>query len=179
MSTVDSTFNSIATLWSVDIYSSYINKKADDAAKIQAGRNAILMSLCTALLMGFVLLYLKFENPTSAFTHTLNELRYFINCGIVVLILSAILLLKPKHKVILTAFILTVPLNLLIKFTFPDLNYFLRAFWVIFIGFAIGVLGSKAQMNPVKELFQPADSKISVWAVLLALSLVLCHVLFS
>ena len=179
MSTVDSTFNSIATLWSVDIYSSYINKKADDAAKIQAGRNAILMSLCTALLMGFVLLYLKFENPSSAFTHTLNELRYFINCGIVVLILSAILLLKPKHKVILTAFILTVPLNLLIKFTFPDLNYFLRAFWVIFIGFAIGVLGSKAQINPVKELFQPADSKISIWAVLLALSLVLCHVLFS
>ena len=61
MSTVDSTFNSIATLWSVDIYSSYINKKATDYQKVNAGRKAIIFSFFTAVLMGFILLYLKFE----------------------------------------------------------------------------------------------------------------------
>ena len=90
MSTVDSTFNSLATLWSTDIYSKYINKKASDQEKIKAGQKAILFSLGTALLMGMVLLYLKFDDPNSAFTHTLNNLRYYINCGIVVLILSLI-----------------------------------------------------------------------------------------
>ena len=35
MSTVDSTFNSLATLWSTDIYSKYINKKASDQEKIK------------------------------------------------------------------------------------------------------------------------------------------------
>ena len=95
MSTVDSTFNSLATLWSTDIYAHYIQPKASDAEKIQAGRYAILFSLGTALLMGFVLLYLKFDNPNAAFTHTLNNLRYYINCGIV-LICSAVLLLQPK-----------------------------------------------------------------------------------
>ena len=56
MSTVDSTFNSLATLWSTDIYSKYINKKASDQEKIKAGQKAILFSLGTALIMGMVLL---------------------------------------------------------------------------------------------------------------------------
>ena len=55
MSTVDSTFNSLATLWSTDIYSKYINKKASDKEKIKAGQKAILFSLGTALLMGCLL----------------------------------------------------------------------------------------------------------------------------
>ena len=63
MSTVDSTFNSLATLWSVDIYTTYLNPKANDAEKISAGRKAILVSLGTALLMGMILLYLKFDDP--------------------------------------------------------------------------------------------------------------------
>ena len=96
MSTIDSTFNSIATLWSTDIYSAIINKNASDKQKIEAGRKAILFSLGTALLMGIILLYLKFDNPDSAFTHTLTNLRYYINCGIVVLICSSVILVKPN-----------------------------------------------------------------------------------
>ena len=89
MSTVDSTFNSLATLWSTDIYSVYINNNANDKQKISAGRKAILFSLGTALIMGFILLYLKFDNPNSAFTHTLNNLRYFSSSS------SSIFLLFP------------------------------------------------------------------------------------
>ena len=51
MSTVDSTFNSLATLWSTDIYSKYINKKASDQEKIKAGQKAILFCLGTALII--------------------------------------------------------------------------------------------------------------------------------
>ena len=80
MSTIDSTFNSLATMWSIDIYSKYFNKNATDSQKINSGRMAIIFSLCTALLMSMVLLYLKFDSPESAFTHTLNNLMYYINC---------------------------------------------------------------------------------------------------
>jgi len=85
-------------MWSLDIYSKYFNKNATDSQNINSGRMAIIFSLCTALLMSMVLLYLKFDSPESAFTHTLNNLRYYINCGIVVLIISAVLLIKPKIK---------------------------------------------------------------------------------
>ena len=178
MSTVDSTFNSIATLWSTDIYARYLQPKATDREKIAAGRKAILFSLGTALMMGLILLYLKFDNPDSAFTHTLNNLRYYINCGIVVLICSAVLLLKPNLKLVLTAFLLTLPLNIGLQVALPEMNYFVRAFWVIFSGLSIAILSSKGQLNGLVSLFQPANEQSKRWGWALAASLLLLHLIF-
>ena len=178
MSTVDSTFNSLATLWSTDIYSKYINKQAMDKEKIQAGQNAIIFSLGTALLMGLILLYLKFDDPNSAFTHTLNNLRYYINCGIVVLICSAVVLLKPNRNIVLFAFIATLPLNIALQFFMPEMNYFVRAFWVIIIGLFIAIIGSMGKLNSLLSLFQPADKYSRNWGWALAITLVLLHIVF-
>ena len=178
MSTVDSTFNSLATLWSTDIYSVYLNKNSNDQQKIRAGRKAILFSLGTSLITGLILLYLKFDNPNSAFTHTLNNLRYFINCGIVVLICCAVLLRKPNVKVILLAFIATLPINILLQLLLPGMNYFVRAFWVIICGLIIGFSGSKGKLNRLLGLFQPANQMSRNFGLLLALSLLCLHFLF-
>lgn len=178
MSTVDSTFNSLATLWSVDIYATYLNPKANDKQKINAGRKAILVSLGTALLMGFILLYLKFDNPNSAFTHTLNNLRYYINCGIVVLICSAIIIIKPHTKRILTAFLITIPLNITLQLLFPEMNYFVRAFWVIFSGLAIAIIGSKSGLVSIKNLFEASTPQHKFWGFVLLLSLLILHYVF-
>ena len=178
MSTVDSTFNSLATLWSIDIYSKYVNKKASDQEKIQSGRMAIIFSLVTGLIMGLVLLYIKFDNPDSAFTHTLNNLRYYINCGIVVLICSAIFLVKPKEKNILLAFLITLPINLLLQFLFPEMNYFIRAFWVIFTGISIALISNIGRLNNLSKIFRSSSSKIGRLGILLLVSLILIHVLF-
>ena len=178
MSTVDSTFNSLATLWSTDIYSKYLNTKANDQEKIKAGQKAILFSLGTSLIMGLVLLYLKFDDPDSAFTHTLNNLRYYINCGIVVLICSAVILSKPRREIVLFAFIATLPINLSLQIFFPEMNYFIRAFWVIFIGLFITIAGSRGKLNSLLSLFKPANSFIRNCGWALAISLILLHVIF-
>ena len=178
MSTVDSTFNSLATLWSTDIYSKYINKKANDQEKIKAGQKAILFSLGTSLIMGLVLLYLKFDDPDSAFTHTLNNLRYYINCGIVVLICSAVILSKPRREIVLFAFIATLPINISLQIFFPEMNYFVRAFWVIFIGLSITIAGSRGQLNSMLLLFKPANRGTRIWGWSLAISLLLLHLIF-
>ena len=178
MSTVDSTFNSLATLWSTDIYSKYINKKANDQEKIKAGQKAILFSLGTSLIMGLVLLYLKFDDPDSAFTHTLNNLRYYINCGIVVLICSAVILSKPRREIVLFAFIATLPINVSLQIFFPEMNYFVRAFWVIFIGLSITIAGSRGKLNSILGLFEPANRGNRNWGWSLAISLLLLHLIF-
>ena len=178
MSTVDSTFNSLATLWSTDIYSKYINKKASDQEKIKAGQKAILFSLGTALLMGMLLLYLKFDDPNSAFTHTLNNLRYYINCGIVVLICSAVILIKPRQEIVLFAFIATLPVNILLQIFLPEINYFVRAFWVIFIGLSLTTLASRGQFNSLLLLFRPANNLTRNFGWVLAISLILLHIIF-
>ena len=178
MSTIDSTFNSIATLWSTDIYSAIINKNASDKQKIAAGRKAIIFSLGTALLMGVILLYLKFDNPDSAFTHTLNNLRYYINCGIVVLICSAVILVKPNPNKILFIFLITLPLNIGIQFLYPSMNYFIRAFFVIIIGLTLSIIFSKNRLNPIFSLFIPANQINKFWGWILAFSLLLIHISF-
>lgn len=178
MSTVDSTFNSLATLWSTDIYSKYINKKASDQEKIKAGQKAILFSLGTALIMGMVLLYLKFDDPNSAFTHTLNNLRYYINCGIVVLICSAVILTKPRQEIVLFAFIATLPVNISLQIFLPEMNYFVRAFWVILIGLLLTTLASRGRFNSLLSLFRPANNLTRNFGWALAISLILLHIIF-
>ena len=178
MSTVDSTFNSLATLWSTDIYSKYINKKASDQEKIKAGQKAILFSLGTALIMGMVLLYLKFDDPNSAFTHTLNNLRYYINCGIVVLICSAVILIKPRQEIVLFAFIATLPVNISLQIFLPEMNYFVRAFWVILIGLLLTTLASSGRFNSFLSLFRPANNLTRNFGWALAISLILLHIIF-
>ena len=180
MSTVDSTFNSLATLFSIDIYKEYINKDATDEQVVNAGRRTILITLITGVLMGFVLLYVKFENPEAAFTHTLNELRYYINCGIVVLICAAAFMVAPNHRLALIAFLSTIPLHLIFKFTVPEMNYFVRAGWVIAIAFSIVSLSTirSTTWTKWKDLFHYDSNGISQIGFGLLSSLVLLHIIF-
>ena len=139
---------------------------------------AIIFSLASGLMMGMILLYLKFDNPDSAFTHTLNNLRYYINCGIVVLICCAILLIKPKQKYVLLAFLLTLPINLLLQFLFHEMNYFYRAFWVIFSGILIALATNIKRFNNLSKLLTSASPKVGKLGVLLLVSLIVLHLLF-
>jgi len=181
MSTVDSTFNSLATLWSIDIYKEYIRKDANDAQIVKAGKQTILLTLITGITMGLILLYVKFENPEAAFTHTLNELRYYINCGIVVLICTAAFLAFPNHKVSLAAFFSTIPLHIILINVYPDMNYFVRAMWVILIAFAISAIGGlmKGGFRKWEELIQYDSPEIAKVGLGLLLSLVSLHVIFA
>jgi SSS family solute:Na+ symporter len=178
MSTVDSTFNSVATLWSIDIYKEYLNNEANDKQIVRSGRRAILFSFITGATVGVLLLYLKFSDPNTAFTHTLNELRYFINCGIVVIICAAIFLVAPNHKVTLATFISTIFFQFLFKFFFPEMNYFVRAMWMILLGFILIYILSKTNFKNPLELFKSGSKKISRIGLFMLLSLIILHIIF-
>ena len=178
MSTVDSTFNSLATLWSIDIYKEYLNKSATDFQVVKAGKRAILVTLFTGIVMGLVLLYLKFSNPDAAFTHTLNELRYYINCGIVVLICSAGFFLFPNQRSVVAAFFSTFAVQLFILKLFPEMNYFVRAMWVIIMGLAIVIMFNIRKLAPGRTLIQYETKQALGWGVVLVVSLILVHIVF-
>ena len=180
MSTVDSLFNSLSTLWSIDIYKPYINPKATDQQVVKIGRRTIIFTLLTGIVMGYVLLYVKFENPEAAFTHTLNNLRYYINCGIVVIICISAFLLMPNHRLVLVSFLSTIPLHLLIIWQFPEMNYFVRAMWVILVAFALTALPHSlaGKWYPVGQVFQSSSARVKQIGWGLLASLVLLHVIF-
>lgn len=188
MSTVDSTFNSLSTLWSVDIYGKYLNADASDTELVSAGRQTVIVCLLTGLATGLLLLSVKFSDGGKAFTHFLNETRYFVNCGLVVLLLSAVLLISPKPRYTLMAFLFTVPLNFGLKegFSFlhknygvTDLNYFLRAGIVIVLSFLLFQwLIGRARWAPTGNLFEFKDKGVKWFAVGLLVSLISLHILF-
>ncbi len=179
MSTVDSTFNSLATIWSIDVYKEKLRPLATDKEIVAAGKKAIIVSLVSGIVMGLILLYFKFNNPEAAFTHSLNELRYFINCGIVVLIVSAVLAITPNRNGVLIAFLITVPLNLILKWQFPEMNYFFRAFLVILFGLMVSLSSStKNGFYKLSALFSSTDQSTAIKGWVLFLSLVVVHLLF-
>ena len=179
MSTLDSTLNSIATMWSTDIYSKYINKVATDKEKIIAGRKSIIIALCVGLTVGIYLLYLKLDKPQVAFTHVLNNLRYYINCGIVLLICTSVLLIKPNKKLIFYLLVLSIPLNLIIEKLIPELNYFLRAFTVIISLLILSILFSKGKIKKIKSLFYPSSILNRILVFLFLGILIIIPFLFS
>ncbi len=181
MSTVDSTFNSIATLWSVDIFKGWIKPTSTDREMVSQGKKAILITFISGTLMGLILLYLKFENPEAAFTHQLNSLRYYINCGIVVLILTALLFTFPNKRWTLVSFFLTVPLHLIILQLNPDINYFTRAFFVITIGFGVSAIAARPlkinDWTSFRSMINESSKRTRTQGIALLLSLILVHVL--
>jgi SSS family solute:Na+ symporter len=178
MSTVDSTFNSLATLWSIDVYKEYLNKGASDKQIVEAGRRAILFSFVTGVTVGILLLYIKFSDPNTAFTHTLNELRYFINCGIVVIICAAVFLIAPNHRITFTTFLGTIIFQFLFISFFPEMNYFVRAMWIILLGFILIYIFSKTNFKNPIELFKSGSKKIKRFGLLMLISLILLHIIF-
>ncbi len=180
MSTVDSVFNSLATLFSIDIYKEYINPEATDRQVVEAARKTIVVTLITGVCMGFYLLYVKFLDPQAAFTHTLNEIRYYVNCGIVAIICACAFLILPNHRIGLFAFLFTIPLHLILKYFFPEMNYFVRAMFVILIAFAIIAVPSIIQhgMKSPKAYFTAYSRQIMLIGLGLLSSLGVLHIIF-
>ncbi len=178
MSTVDSMFNSVATLFSVDIYQRYLKPEASDAELVRAGRTTILVTLFTGMAVAFLLLWAKIANPQEAFTHLLNELRYYINNGITVLISVAVFLVAPSVRVALVAVLSTVPFNLLLQWQLPELNYFVRSSVVILTAFSLVAATSFGQSRHRQPLLRPASPELWLAGLALLGSLALCHFLF-
>jgi len=181
MSTIDSMFNSLATLWSIDIYKPYINKNATDQQVVTAGRRTIIVTLLIGIAMAFYLTDLKFAAQQNAFTHTLNELRYYFNHGFVVVICTAAFLLTPNKKLALAAFLVTVPLNFALQNYATGLPYLVRALLVITVCLSLVAIPTimKNGWLSTKAFYQSASPKVTRYGILLIISMVAVHVILG
>ncbi|MEO0570493.1 MAG: sodium/solute symporter [Bacteroidota bacterium] len=180
MSTIDSVFNSLATLFSIDIYKGILNKDASDQKVVAVGRKTIVVGLLTGIVTAIFLISYKISNSESAFTHALNDLRYVFNIGFVVIICVAALLLFPNRKLALLGFVATIPINLLSRWFYPDLNYLTRALIIIVLGILIVAIPTvyKNGPKPWREFIRFGNRKVQWFGLGLLLSLVACHFIF-
>ena len=181
MSSVDSIFNSVSTLWSIDIYKRYLRPGASDAQVVAMGKDTIFATLVTGILFGSIFVYAKFQNPDFPLTHWFNDLSYYVKNGFVVMICAAVFLVSPSKRLILWAMAGSIPLTVAIKLAAPSLSYLNRSAVVIVVSIAIiavpTILRNGWRRKGDKLLFV-SDDKVGWGGGALFASLVLCHILF-
>jgi len=181
MSTVDSIFNSVATMWSVDIYKRHLRPGASDRQVVAAAKRAILVTYLTGAAFALVMLSAKFGNQSFAFTHWFNEATYYVKNGFVVLILAAVFLIAPSRSLVFGALVSSVPLYYILDVSFPSMNYFVRSGWVIsgtFLAVALPTLARHGWRRPRDRFFEASSRSVAYFGITLFASLVACHVLF-
>ena len=181
MSSVDSMFHSLSTLWSIDVYKRYLNPTASDQRVVRVGQWTIVVCLMTGILFGFLQLYVKYQDPGFALTHWFNDVSYYIKNGFVVLISAAVFLFKPSPKLVFYALFLSIAVSLGLKWIVPDLAYFNRALLTIVLTFGVvaipTVIKNGWRIN-VRNLVQIASPNVGYCALGLGVSLIAAHVLF-
>jgi SSS family solute:Na+ symporter len=181
MSSVDSIFNSVSTLWSVDIYQRRLRPDATDRQVVRMGRRAIVVTLFTGLAFGCLQAWVKFTNPDFALTHWFNDMTYYIKVGFVILVASAVFLYRARPNLVLAVMVGAVGLKLALERALPGMAYFNVTALTILGGFA--VVAGEAWWRERRGIdwggvWRVADRTTGRAGVALAVSLVAIQILF-
>ena len=181
MSTLDSIYNSVSTLWSIDIYKRYLNPSASESQIVRMGRYSIMASFITGALFAFIVIYVKFGNPEFPLTHWFNSMSYYIKIGFVIIIMSAMFLYSPPRRLVLFTMLFSIIITYAFQTLLPELNYFVRTSWVIVLGFviiAIPTIIKNGFRLPEGRFFEVSHRSVLHFGIILALSLIGAHIIF-
>ncbi len=181
MSTLDSIYNSVSTLWAIDIYKRYLRPDASDDQVVRAGKLAIIATLVTGVLFSFIVVYVKYGNPQFPLTHWFNELSYYIKNGFVLLVMAAVFLVNPSKRLVLATFLSSVAVTYLMNVRFEAMNYFVRSGWVIVLTFAMVAIPTVLRNGwriPLSDLLLVSSRTVARFGIALLGSLVFCHIVF-
>ena len=182
MSTVDSIFNSVSTLWSIDIYKRYLRPDASPQEIVRMGKSAIVGAFVTGLLFAFLVVYLKTGSlQDDPLTHWFNELSYYVKNGFVVIVSAAVFLIRPSRHLVLGALLASVALYLGFTLVWPETSYLVRSGWVIVLSFggvAVPTMRRHGWRIPLRDLVAAPDRGVVRFGAGLLASLVLAHILF-
>ena len=149
VSSLASMMNSISTIFTMDIYHSYIRKQADQKELVYAGRWASFASLLIAVLIAPML-----SGLDQAFQY-IQEFTGFISPGALAIFLAGFFYRRATANGALAAAVATFVLSLLLKFVCPELPWLDRMGIVFLLCCGLIVL-----MGRKKPEAQP-DSAIS------------------
>lgn len=136
--------NSIATIFTVDIYSQLINKEASDREKVFVGRAAAFVSIFLAAIIAKPLL----GSLDQAYQY-IQEFTGFFTPGVVVIFLLGFFWKKATANSALSAAISSAALSLLFKVCWPDLPFMDRVGLVFLLCMSIAVVVTLFFSSPV------------------------------
>ena len=161
ISSLASMFNSTSTIFTMDIYKHYIDRKASEKKLVNVGR---ITSLC-ALLMALIAVYPIMGGADQAF-QVIQEYSGFVYPGIVVIFGLGLLWKRANGTAAVVTAIGTFAFSILFKFALPDVPFLLRMGYV-FICLVIlffGISLSSKNTKPAEELPEKTKRTLFKWA---------------
>ena len=138
--------NSIATIFTLDIYKKYINKNADESTQVGMGRWVILAAMIIAI--GVAPQLQKLEQGFQF----IQEFTGLISPGVVAIFLLGFFWKRATSNAAFVAALLTIPLGILFKRMIPEMPFLNQMGYVflILVGLmvAISLADPKSKDNP-------------------------------
>jgi len=174
ISSLASMFNSTSTIFTMDIYKHYIDRKASEKKLVNVGR---ITSLC-ALLMALIAVYPIMGGADQAF-QVIQEYSGFVYPGIVVIFGLGLLWKRASGAAAVVAAIGTFAFSIFFKFALPDVPFLLRMGYV-FICLVIlffGISLSSKNTKPAEVLSEKTKRTLFKWSHVALGAAVTCVVL--
>ncbi|MCC6460808.1 MAG: sodium/solute symporter [Saprospiraceae bacterium] len=131
--------NSIATIFSLDIYKRHFHKSASEAQVVKVGRISVLVSLLLALLVAPQLRSLE------QVYQFIQEYASFITPGAFSIFLLGLFWKRTTAIAALCGALLTIPLSAAFKFWAPEIPFLDRLGWVFLLIFILMIVVSLFQ----------------------------------
>ena len=136
VSSISSIVNSASTIFTMDIYKSFINKKASEKELVRVGTLVAFFSLLIATIVAPQL-----KTLDQAYQY-IQEYTGFIYPGEFLIFFCGLYWRKASSRAALSVALLTIPLGLVMKTIFPEMPFVLRIGYVFIILSFVMVIGS-------------------------------------
>jgi SSS family solute:Na+ symporter len=133
--------NSIATIFTLDIYKKYLNRNADEGVQVRMGRWVIIVSMLIAIAVAPQLQKLE-----QGFQF-IQEFTGLISPGVVAIFLLGFFWKRATANAAFVAALLTIPLGLFFKSWVPNMPFLNQMGWVFLILVGLMVIISYAKPN--------------------------------
>ena len=161
ISSLASMFNSTSTIFTMDIYKHYIDKKASERKLVSVGR---ITSVC-ALLMALIAVYPIMGGADQAF-QVIQEYSGFVYPGIVVIFGLGLLWKRASGAAAVVAAIGTFAFSILFKFALPEVPFLLRMGYVficlVLLFFGLSFMSKKTK--PAEVVPEKVKRTLFKWA---------------
>jgi SSS family solute:Na+ symporter len=151
--------NSIATIYSLDIYKRFVNKDADDKKVVRMGRIVIIAAFIIALAIAPAL-----KSLGQGFAY-IQEFTGFVSPGIVAMFLMGFFWKRANSNGALSATLISIPLSALLKYQLPEMPFMNRMGWVFLACIALivlfGLIDPKTKNNPKALKVESSMFKVS------------------
>ncbi|WP_119078996.1 sodium/sugar symporter [Chitinophaga alhagiae] len=138
--------NSIATIFTLDIYKHFFNKDASEQDQVKVGRYTIIVAIIIGALVAPAL-----KSLDQGFQF-IQEYTGFISPGVFAIFIMGFFWKRTTANAALTGAILAIPLSVALKFGMPELPFINRMGWVFIIIVVImgiiSLLDPKSKNNP-------------------------------